>query len=356
MPLYLAFNSAANLLDVDRGIVQATYPRFYLEPQLRVPLAAAPWLSLTLSGGGNLTWYGKSIDPGAQPGTNTFSDEKLTRTLPFGNTELIGPSFSRVIDARLGPYSKLKHVIEPRMTWSYVGRFDDQARVPIFDEVDRLRAAGVDVGLRGINLGRVSLINRLLAKPADAKAGGAREILSLEISRSYSFDAEQPLERNPTTGNESLLGPLRATLRSDPSPAFGLRFDVDYSVFFKQLTAVQTSGDFGLGRQRFAFTFTKRWAGLTGNVQENEGTFATTLRLLRQGKLVLGTNLTYDLEQALLQRQRHLLTFNGSCYALHLELHESKIGSLRRRDYLFSVDLKNVGTFIDLNGGETQGL
>lgn len=344
-PFYLAFDSAAHYLWVDRGIVQAKYPRFHFQPQLRVPLSPASWLSLTLTGGENYTWYGQSTREA--PGQNTFTGETLARSLPFAGTEVIGPSFSRIINARLGPFAKLKHLIEPRFAWSYVGRFEDQAQVPIFDEIDGAQA-------RGVNVGRISLINRLLGKPADVKGGGAREILSLELSRSVSFDAAQPLESG--VGTHSTLGPLRASLRSYPTPAFGLRLDADYSVFFKQLTALQTTGNFALGRQRFDFTLTKRWRDLTGEVQSDQGTFGTNLQLLRAGKLNLGSYLTYDFQQSLLRDQRHLITWTGSCYALHLELHESTVGQLRRRDYLFSVDLKNVGTFIDLNGGETQGL
>jgi LPS-assembly protein len=345
-PLYAALDSTASYLGVDRGVVQATYPRFHLQPQLRLPLAPAPWLALTLNGGGNLTWYGDSTR--FAPGENTFTGNTLTRTLPFGGAEVIGPSFSRIFDAGLGPFGKLKHILEPRFAWSYVGAFDRQDEVPIFDEIDPLSA-------RGLNLGRISLINRVLAKPKDpAKGGGAREILSLELSRSYSFDASQPLEQG--LGQHSALGPLRASLRSYPTPAFGLRFDADYSVLFEQLTGMQVSGNFALGRQRFDLTWTPRWQDTTGKVLSNQGTFGATLSPFRSGHLNLSSYVTYDFEKNLLRDQRHLITWIGSCYALHLELHESAIANLRRRDWLFSVDLKNVGTFIDLNGGETTGL
>ena len=345
-PLYLSFDSAAHYLLVDRGVVQSSYPRFHFQPSLRVPLSPAPWLSVTASGGGNLTWYGNSVDP-TTGNRNTFTGENLTRTLPFGGADVIGPSFSRIIDRGIGPFSKLKHIIEPRLSWSYYGRYDDQNRVPIFDEVDPLQP-------RGLNLGRISLINRLLAKPADAKGGGAREILSFELSRGYSFDAEQPLESGD--GRHSALGPLRASLRSYPTTGFGLRLDTDYSLLFKQVTGIQASGNFALGRQRFDFTWTPRWQAISGEVLTNQGTFGTTLVPFKNGHLKLSSYLTYDFQTNLLRDQRHLVTWLGSCYALHVEFHESTITNVRRRDYLFSIDLKNVGTFIDLNGGETQGL
>ena len=346
-PLYLSWDSAAHYLAVDRGVVQSSYPRFHFQPALRVPLSPAPWLAVTINGGGNLTWYGNSVDP-TSGNRNTFTGTNLTRMLPFGGTEVIGPSFSRIYDRRIGPFGKLKHIIEPRFAWNYYGKYDDQDRVPIFDEVDPLQAGG-------LNVGRVSLINRILAKPVDAtKAEGAREILSLEISRGYSFDAAQPLESG--LGQQSSLGPLRASLRTYPTARFGLRLDADYSVLFNQLTGIQASGNFALGYQRLDFTWTPRWQATTGEVLTNQATFGTTLSPLRSRHLNLSSYITYDFEKSLLRDQRHLVTWLGSCYALHLELHESTITNVRRRDYLFSIDLKNVGTFIDLNGGETQGL
>jgi LPS-assembly protein len=346
-PIYAAFDSAAHYLAVDRGVVQSSYARFHFQPSLRVPLSPAPWLSLTLNGGGNLTWYGNSVDP-TSAARNTFTGEDLSRTLPFGGAEVIGPSFSRIVDRRIGPFGKLKHIIEPRVAWNYYGKYDDQGRVPIFDEVDPLSP-------RGLNVGRIALINRLLAKPADpTKGGGAREILSLELSRGYSFDAGQPLESG--VGEESAWGPLRASLRSYPTNAFGLRLDADYSVLFGQLTGVQASGNLNVGRQRFDLTWTPRWQATSGEVVNNQGTFGTTLSPLRSGHLNLSSYVTYDFEKSLLRDQRHLLTWLGSCYAVHLEIHQSNITNVRRRDYLLSIDLKNVGTFLDLNGGETEGL
>ena len=40
---------------------------------------------------------------------------------------------------------------------------------------------------------------------------------------------------------------------------------------------------------------------------------------------------------------------------MNFEFHESRTISQTRRDFLFSVDLKNVGTFLDLNGGQGEG-
>jgi LPS-assembly protein len=346
-PLYLSLDSAAHYLSVERASITGKYPRLHLAPALRMPLSPVPWMSVTLNGGEDFTYYGDTV--GVVAGKQVFLGQNLSRALPFGGAEVVGPSFSRLFDASAGPFGKFKHIIEPRIVYGYERNFDDQQRVPIFDELD-------PVG--GQNTGRVSLTNRLLGKPSDpAKGGGAREILSLEISRRYSFDQTRPLERGTPpggVGTHSARGPLEVTLRAYPTDRLGLRLDVDYSVLFKQTTGVQASGNFVFGHQRFDFTWTPSWLATTGEVLSNQGTFGTSLQPFSH--LSLSSYVTYDFEKSLLRDQRHLITWAGSCYALHLELHEFVTTNLRRRDDLFSVDLKNVGTFLDLNGGETTGL
>ena len=105
----------------------------------------------------------------------------LTRVLPGVSTEVVGPSLSRIYEGGGKHFGKFKHVIEPRFAYAYLGEYDDRDRVPRFDEIDVINAA---------NLGRVSLINRVLAKPADESRGSGREILSLELFQLYSFDDE----------------------------------------------------------------------------------------------------------------------------------------------------------------------
>ena len=342
--MYLSVDGSAHYLSMDRGeLIDGQYGRLELAPRLRVPLSPAPWLSLTLTAGERFTWWGDSIGPVGPDGQNAFTGEPLERSLPSAGVEIIGPSFSRVFDAAIGPFGRFKHVIEPRLDWGYSDEFEDQDFVPIFDEID---PSGGD------NVGRISLTNRILGKPTDSAEGSAREVFSVELSRRYSFDDELPLEGDLVEGNA--FGPYELTLRAYPTESFGLRLDADYSDLFGQLTSIRTSGNFKVGRQRFDFTWAPRWQDRTGEVLTNQGSVGWRLQLLPGNRLTLSSLLGYDFESSLLRDQRHFLTYAGSCYALRLELHESTTIDSRRRDYLFSIDLKNVGTFIDMTGGDDQ--
>ena len=66
--------------------------------------------------------------------------------------------------------------------------------------------------------------------------------------------------------------------------------------------------------------------------------------------LRIDTQLNYDAQQNRLLEDRSLLSFNGSCYALFLEVRQLRLPPDTRRDYRFVVNLKDVGQLLDVNG------
>lgn len=223
-PLYAQFQGSASYLDLDRpGNYTNQYGRIDAFPQLSLPIRSFPWLNLTVAGGGRFTYWGDSIstDPAA-PGS---TGEAITRTLPFGSAQIIGPSFSRIFGGEAFGFSKLKHVIEPRWTYTYQGEFDEAGEVPLFDEVDRAFST---------NSGRFALVNRVLAKPKDEKQS-AREVLSIELARSYSFDETQPLQFSSDRTVTTSAGPLEALVRWSPGAGASLRAVATYDTLFSGL-------------------------------------------------------------------------------------------------------------------------
>jgi hypothetical protein len=95
-PVPLQFDGTASYLDIDRpNSYQGTYGRIDLLPQLTLPIHTFPWLSLSVSAGERLTWYGDTLNSTA----NGFTGEALTRTLPVASAQIVGPSFSRTFTA-----------------------------------------------------------------------------------------------------------------------------------------------------------------------------------------------------------------------------------------------------------------
>lgn len=337
LPLYAQFQGSVSYLDLTRPSSYAgQYGRFDAFPQLTLPIRSVPWLSLSASGGGRFTWYGDTLNA-----TRTgFTGETTTRTLPFGNAEIVGPSFSRIFNGGFG-FSKLKHVIEPRFTWTYLGDTETDVPIPLFDEVDNLNST---------NQGRVALVNRVLAKPEGQT--NAREVFLFELARRISFDDTQPLQTSQNGLIQSTEGPLEALLRFNPTDRTSVKLEADYSTLFSGLQSTELSGELGLGKgNNLALSWFTRFRPETSETQSNQIRFGGSLGLFKN--IRLDGQVNYDVELKLLQQQRYIINFNQQCYGLRLEMRDFKAGvgpRTRDKDIRLSLSLKNVGTFLDLTG------
>ncbi len=353
LPLYVDLDSSLAFLDVRRSATyDAGYGRFDVQPNLQANVLSLPWLSASVNGGYRYTWYGDSLCDSDLAGENpcdplagtTFVGESLSRTLPVAGAQIVGPSFSRIFNTQIGRFGKFKHVIEPRFIYSYLGEIEQKEvrRTPLFDEVDAF-AAG--------NVGRVVLFNRLLAKPLDEKKGSAREILSLKLSRFYSFDEETPLQ---VLGEDSTrVGPIDGELRFDPSEKTSISAQVTYNTLASRITQRSLSGSVGILGSTVGLTWYTTYRPQTGETQSDQARLWATLQLVPQ-RLTVESQLAYDIDGSELQQQRYAVSYTSQCYAFRIEGREFKTSQLQDRDYRLLLTLKNVGTFLDLNGRQSQ--
>ncbi|REJ74627.1 MAG: LPS-assembly protein LptD [Acidobacteria bacterium] len=348
-PLYLAVESSVHYLDMERSAaLDEGYARGDLYPELTLPIRTVPWLSLSLSAGGRLTWYSDSLllasEAEESGATSFFRGESIDRFSPTLSAEIVGPSLSRIFEGGGEKWSRFKHVIEPRFTYGFFDEFEDQDRLPVFDEIDNLR---------GANRGRFSIINRLLAKPADESEGSAREILALEVFQDYSFDDTQPLQISGDRSEELQEGPIGVVLRYNPSRSTNLRTNVSYDTLAGGVDSTSLSGTFALNpRNQIGVRWTARRNVEADRTQTHQLRLSTGLGLT--DRLRLDASLNYDFNEDFIQYQRHMLSYRGSCYGLSIEYGDFRVGDERDTEYRFLVTLKNVGTFLDLNGGTTE--
>jgi hypothetical protein len=337
LPLYAQFQGSASYLDLSRPNSYAgKYGRLDAFPQLTLPIRSVPWLSLSLSGGGRFTWYGDTLNAAR----NDFTGETTTRSLPFGSSEIVGPSFSRIFNGGFG-FSKLKHVIEPRFTWTYLGDTETDQPLPLFDEVDNLNST---------NQGRIALTNRILAKPSGQ--GSAREIFLFELARRISFDDTQPLLTSKNGLIQSTEGPIETLVRLSPTDRTSLKLEADYDTLFSGFSTTQLTGDLGLGKGNdLSLSWFTRFQPETAETLSNQIRVGGSLGLFKNIRVEGQVN--YDVELKLLQQQRYVFYFNQQCYGLRLEMRDFKAGvgpRTRDKDIRLSLSLKNVGTFLDLTG------
>jgi hypothetical protein len=66
--------------------------------------------------------------------------------------------------------------------------------------------------------------------------------------------------------------------------------------------------------------------------------------------LRVDTQLNYDAGKGQLLEDRSLLAYKGSCYTVFLEVRQLRLPPTTRRDYRFVINLKDIGTLLDVNG------
>jgi LPS-assembly protein len=338
-PFYLEVESSLDYLEITRpDSYSGRYGRADFFPQVTLPIRTFPWLSLSITGGERVTWYGDSLDATQR----SFSGDSLTRAFPVASSQIVGPSFSRIFDWKVGAFGKFKHVVEPRWTYTYRGDVEDADLVPLFDEVDTPRST---------NVGRVALDNRILGKP-DKESGVAREVLLFELARAYSFDDTQPLQVSVLDRTvNTTAGPIEALLRFNPTERISLKVEADYDTLFSGISSTGVTGSYGFGAGDYLgvtwFTRSRPETGqsLSNQVRLNGALALRSLRLRLEGQL------NYDFEQRLLQQQTLVMNYTAQCYGLRLELRDFRAGvgpRTRDKDLRLSLTLKNVGTFLDL--------
>jgi LPS-assembly protein len=334
--LYWSMISSLNLFDVDRGSgLAATYARGDLYPQLSYTLPGPPWLTVTPRVGGRATYYTQHY--GTVGSSTVFVDESLTRSAVGAGVDLVGPSVSRVFAHGLGSWERFKHLIEPRVQYTYLSDPNVEAsEIPRFDEVDSL-----------VVRNRVAMVlaNRLYGR---SRAGGsATELGSLELAQEYSF--AEPLT-TASGGLSSQSGPLSATLRV--APVSGTTFDAkaSYDTLSDGLRSLSLSGTATVGGVFSALTWYSGYSPQTGERTSSQVRAAFQVRF-PDFPLSLDAHVAYDLENGALQQDRVKLYYEGSCWGLEVEYRDLRIGAYPSRDYRVVIDFKGLGRLLEIQGG-----
>jgi len=345
-PIFFALESSLSYLYTNRGpnLPRGAWGRADLHPAFSVPWKRIPWLSVTAKGGARWTGWTDSTDDKQ----TRLTGSSFTRTYGEAGVSVVGPSFSRIYDGEIGPFGKFKHVIEPRLDYEYASEVDDPARIPAYDEIDLAL---------GRNQVRYALVNRLLARPADPKKGSAVEIASLEVSQTRAFRLPQSVLGSATAFQQTVqkTGPVQAVLRMTPGGS--LRFDgqLDYDTKAAQLTGASATASFGWKANSINATYFASRPVLASPLPPGSPSpNADQIRLSAGADLAtwlrVDTQLNYDARKRLLLEDRSLLAYKGSCFTVFLEVRQLRLPPTSRRDYRFVINLKDIGTLLDVNG------
>jgi LPS-assembly protein len=337
--VFVEASGQAGFLSTDRGngLPAGTYDRLDFFPKVNVPLSLFPWLSLQGTAGVRITNYGKSLAPDGI----TLVDKAYNREALSTEVSLTGPSFSRLFEGKLGPFTKFKHVIEPRIIWDYLAGRDDFAPTPLFDEIDSLIPT---------NVIRYSLLQHFLAK---GDQGSSREIASFEIARSYYMRLPGESTAFPLDASVQKSSPLDFILRVNATSALNLDMRTTWDPHANQVTSASVTAMMSKAERSLSLSlFDSHPVIVPAELDPGASAqlrFAGGMPILPK-RLRFDVEANYDLSKGRMLESRTLLTLQAACFRILAEYRDLRTGNVPSRDFRVALTLKNVGSFLDFTG------
>jgi len=295
------------------------------------------------------TYYGEAQAPYEDRyrvvGTN------IVRSARDFSVDVMLPSLARVFDKKTVFGDKLKHVIEPRVTYRYVtGVGDNYTRYIRFDENDLLT---------NTNELLLSVANRIYAR----RGNSVEEIFSWEVFQKRYFDttfggALVPEQRNVIGPSADLAAyaflvgprstsPVASVMRVTPVNGLGFRWQTDYDPRFGAITDSSLAVDYRFASKYFVS------AGHDMVHTDPAVTAAANQFRVRAGfgdpnhrGFNAASEAIYDVKQGAIQYTTSQVTYNTNCCGLSLQFHRYNIGSSlgARNDFRVAFQVANIST------------
>lgn len=333
---------------VDQGLT-----RFDLQPRLRFPITAWPFLTISTSASFRTTFWSESRDP--ETGLNV--DDPINRNYYDLSAEVTGPTFNRIWNRPGSSYAeKLKHSIEPYFNVQRISAIDN------FDSIVRLD--GVDGIVGNVTRLGYGINNRFFRKPGGN--GRSTEILTVSIGQTYYTDerASQFDRRYQSSYGSapSRFSPLTIQARAWPLERVNAQFRAEYDTQFNAFRTWSMSGTAAIGDWLHT---TAGWSqrrfieGLDGFDDparlDHYVNSATTLRLWRN-RVGVVYNFNYDVLRSKYLQQRVMTYYNAQCCGFSVEFQEYDLSGLsslavpKDRRFNFGITLAGIGTFSNFFG------
>jgi LPS-assembly protein len=346
-PFWVSFDSSAGLLDRTQAAFQTRnfVPRLDVGPQITT---AFRWRDIQIvpTFGVRETFYGSSFEPGQPYTSPLIFGQNILRSSRSVSVDLLLPSLERIFDSPKWMGEKVKHVIEPRVTYKDVSGIDNFARLIRFDETELLS---------NTNQVEFSLINRLLTKD---KGGTVRELLTWQLTYDRYLDptfggAILPNVRNVVASEIDLTGfayldgfrhdsPIVSDIRLQSKVNFEWRADYDV----ERHTLVNSSASMDGRIDQFFWT-----VGHT-DIHTNPILFPKSDQMnvgIRYGKSNrrgwnYGGNVAYDYTQHQATYWQVQATRNTDCCGFSVRYLRLAFGTTDRSEIQFAFSVSNIGT------------
>ncbi len=376
-PLYWGLGSSLSYMSRSEPHFHArNVGRLDFYPHISLPLSAGGW-SVVPEAALRDTYYTISQTPdltGARGGTPTISHDPLDRADFEASVDIRPPAIERDFELP-GVHRELRHVIEPEVTYRYVGGIGAQAQNVLLIDTTDIATNTNEVGYSVTQRFYLRPTAEQTCAPEEVKPSGecpakAREWASWQLGQKYFIDqsfgnAVIANRRNVFDSTLDLSGvafltaprnfsPIVSRLRFEAIDNLRVEWDMDYDPKSGRLSANNIFAGYGWGRTTIGVGH-----AMLNAVEEN-GSAASTIQSQQLQPFVsigkqsgagfnFAANAGYDFVLGQLQYGGVQAVYNWNCCGLTLGYRRFELGTIRdETQYLYSFTLANFGSAGDI--------
>jgi lipopolysaccharide assembly outer membrane protein LptD (OstA) len=232
-PVYFSFNSTFSRWQYGwqsayKAKTQQKTQSLSFSPSLTVPFTSIPWLTLNSSATANFNFYSQSY----QPNTRNIIDEPVFTKNFVLDAEMTGPVFFKIYYNKSGE-PRLKHIIEPFVTYSYDSPVSAAKR--IVTAYGFFRYHQITYGLT----------NRIIVKKDDMP----REVFTVGLDQTYYLAPEEsPLSLYQVEGKIPKFSEVTSYVRFYPASKYSFDFSAGFNPYYKELSTIRLGANLGSER------------------------------------------------------------------------------------------------------------
>jgi hypothetical protein len=338
-PLYFSFTSSFNRWEYgsesdyeeDR---QKRSQSLAFSPKLTFPFAAIPWLTLDSSLSSNLNYHFQSY----APNTKDVVDEALSSYNYVLNMEFTGPVFHKIYYGA-GGKAKLKHIIEPFLSYRYESPFADSDR--IITQRTFYRNHYLSYGIT----------NRFLIK----KGKMPKEVFTLGLAQTFYLAPEDSrLSRYRVDGKIPEFTDISGYLRFYPVGKYSLDISADFNPYHNTFSSLRLGAN--LGSPADSLFLRVNWYKSINPYYENvwwnrhQVSFFGGLKI-PELSLEAQAETNFNIQEGEMLYSALALVYNYQCLDFRVELKVFYFREKPETQFLFSFGLGNIGKSLDFLGG-----
>ena len=296
-------------------------------------------------------WYSEQIE------NQRVEQRPLLRSAPEFDLDLILPTFERVYNKKTFFGDKIKHTIEPRVTYKLIkGLEGDYNKVIRYDQTDLLT---------NTNQVELSITNRLYAK----RGNDISEIFTWEIAQERYFDPT--FGGAVAAGQRNVVGsvaefdaytfldqprsysPIVSTMRAPLWNGINFQWQADYDPFYGRLVDSGFSINYRWRKHYFMSGGQNQVHNnpiLTPTSNQFTGTFGVGDANRRGWNAAFSMN--YDYEKGYVQYATTTVNYNTDCCGISVQFRHFDLLTRDENQFRVSFSIANIGSFGNLRKQE----